>query len=81
MSFLDPQLTKEGKPWGAERYKAIVKERYYISKNMNTSYKDVGDITPTEREYLLRFIEEDLKRTKETLDKQMSEVKTKSRRR
>lgn len=77
MSFLDPQLTKDGKPWGPERYKAIVKERYLISKNLNTSYKDIGDITPLEREYLLQFIDEDLKRTKDMLDKQMEETKSK----
>lgn len=77
MSFLDPQLTKDGKPWGPERYKSIVKERYLISKNLNTSYKDIGDITPLEREYLLQFIDEDLKRTKDMLDKQMEESKAK----
>ena len=77
MSFLDPQLTKDGKPWGPERYKAIVKERYLISKNLNTSYNDIGNITPIEREYLLSFIDEDLKRTKDMLNKQMEESKVK----
>lgn len=79
MNFLDPQLTKDGKPWGPERYKSIVKERYLISKNLNTSYNDVGNITPTEREYLLSFIDEDLKRTKDMLDKQMEKSKFKKR--
>lgn len=79
MSFLDPQLTKDGKPWGPKRYKEIVKERYMISKNLNTSYNDVGNITPLEREYLLSFIDEDLKRTKDILDKQMQESKPKRR--
>ena len=81
MNFLDPQLTSDGKPYGPERYKTIVKEKYYISKNINTSYKDIGDITPTEREYLLQFIEDDLKRTKETIDKQIEESKSKRSRR
>lgn len=70
-------MTSDGKPYGPERYKTIVKERYYITKNINTSYKDIGDITPTEREYLLQFIEDDLKRTKETIDKQIEESKSK----
>lgn len=74
-------MTSNGKPYGPERYKTIVKEKYYISKNINTSYKDIGDITPTEREYLLQFIEDDLKRTKETIDKQIEESKSKRSRR
>ena len=74
-------MTSDGKPYGPERYKTIVKEKYYISKNINTSYKDIGDITPTEREYLLQFIEDDLKRTKETIDKQIEESKSKRSRR
>ena len=69
LSFLDPQLTKKGEPYGPKRYKEIVKERYVITKNTNTSYGDTGDITPLERQYLLSFIEEDLKRTKENLEK------------
>ena len=69
MSFLDPQLTTDGKPWGPHRYKEIVKERWYISKHTNTSYSDTGNITPLEREYLIEFINEDLKATKDIIEK------------
>ena len=67
-SFLDPQLTSDGKPYGPIRYKNIVRERYEISKRMNTSYNELGEITPREREYLLEFIKKDLeqKRKAET---------------
>ena len=75
MNFLDPQSTKDGKPWGPTRYKQIVRERYFISKNINTSYEDTGLITPLERDYLLEFIDEDLKRTKEMLDKNQKDLK------
>lgn len=61
---MDPVLTSDGKPYGPERYKEIAKERYLISKNCNTSYNDIGKITPIERGYLMEFIviDEDKKR-------------------
>jgi len=64
-SFLDPQLTNDGKPFGPYRYKQIVKESYLISKNTNTSYVDVMKITPQERNYILEFLAEEYKRTQE----------------
>ena len=67
LSFLDPQFTKEGKPYGPERYKQIVRERYIISKSINTSYIDVGQITPLERRYILEFMQEDAKKLQERM--------------
>ena len=75
MNFLDPPLTSNGRPYGPERYKEIVKERYIISKHCNTSYDDVATITPLERHYLLDFITEDLKKQKELIDKQKAKRK------
>lgn len=74
-SFLDPELTKDGKPYAPLRYKAIVKERYYISKAINTSYNDVGKITPRERQYIVDFIIEDRKKEKELIKQQTEELK------
>ena len=53
------QLTKDGQPYAPIRYKEIVRECYVISRNINTSYTDLLDITPSEREYLLEFIKEE----------------------
>ena len=75
LNFLDPQSTKDGKPYGPYRYKNIVKERYYISKNTNISYTDTGNMTPLEREYIMEFVTDDLKKTKEMLDKNMNNSK------
>lgn len=57
----------DGKPYGPERFKAIVRERYIISKFINTSYNDVGDMTPLEREYIIGFIAEEKKREEELI--------------
>lgn len=70
-SFLDPQLIRneEGKliPYGPFRYEAIVKEQYWITKELHTSYLDLEQITPKDRSLLLRFIDEDNKKAEEHL--------------
>jgi hypothetical protein len=73
-SFLDPQLTKDGKPYGPWRYKEIVKERYLISKNINTSYNEVGKITPVERKYLIEFLAEEIKKSKELAEQAKQKI-------
>lgn len=37
----------------------IVKEKYYITKFLHTSYSDTDEITRIERNMLLKFIKED----------------------
>ena len=76
-SFLDPQLTKDGKPYGPYRFKEIVRERYLISKNINTSYNDVGQITPRERGYIIEFIADEIKRSKDLIEQQKLKQKQK----
>jgi hypothetical protein len=61
-------LTSDGKPYSPHRFREIVKERYLISKYCNTSYKDLDNVTPTEREYLLGFIHEELKKEQEAYE-------------
>jgi hypothetical protein len=63
-------LTSDGKPYGPERFKQIVKERYLISKNCNTSYTDLGKVTPLERNYLIEFITDELQKQKEMIENQ-----------
>ena len=40
-----------------------------ISKNCNTSYNDVLNLTPREKNYLLEFIIDEAKRTQEIVEK------------
>ena len=63
--------------FGPTRYKDIVKERYIISKHMNTSYDGTQNITPVERGYLLEFIMDDLQRQKDIYDKMKAESQNK----
>lgn len=76
-SFLDPQTTNDGKPYGPIRYKEIVKERYLLSKNMNTSYNELGQITPTERKYLMEFLIEEIKESKKAMEEKKRELSNK----
>lgn len=62
LNFLDPLLTSDSKKYCIERYKELTRGRYLISKYCNTSYNDVGDISPLERDYIIGFITEELER-------------------
>ncbi len=55
-SFLDPPTSKDGTPYGPKRFKEIVKECWYISDNLHTSYTDVLDLSFQERFYLIELI-------------------------
>ena len=68
MNFLDPVYDTEGNPYGPTRYRELVKERFYITKHCNTSYEDVGNMTPTERIYILKTIAEDLRKSDELME-------------
>lgn len=65
---MDPQLTPDGRPYAPVRFKALSNERYLVSKFCNSSYTDVGNMTPREREYILEFILKDLQREKDARD-------------
>lgn len=57
-NFLDPQLSNDGTPYGPKRYKEIVKECWYVSDNLHTSYTDVLNLAYQDRVYLIDCINE-----------------------
>lgn len=73
---MDPQSIKDDNgneiPYGPYRYKEIVKELYYISKNIHTSYNDLQKITPLERKYLIELLIDDINKEKELIEKRKS---------
>ena len=69
-SFSVQGLTINGNDYSVERFKQIVQERYIISKRSNTSYTDVGKISPVERQYLLDIIIDEINREKERIEQQ-----------
>ena len=68
MNFLDPLLNEDGTPYGPTQYRNLVRERVAIAKNTNTSYIDVGKITPLERKYIMQFLHEENQRKQEMLE-------------
>jgi len=70
---LDQQLTEDGKPYGPIRYKEIIDECCIISKNLNTPYNDVLQISPTERNYIIRFLIKEAEQRAAMLDKARQE--------
>jgi hypothetical protein len=67
-SFLDPQTSKDGKPYGPARFKEIVKECWFISDQISTSYTDVLDMSVQERIYLGECIQEKLDATHKAIE-------------
>lgn len=70
-------MTEDGRPYAPVRFKEITRERYEISKRINTSYNEIGDITPTERAYLLEFALEDIKQQNKIIEDANQKIKSK----
>ena len=67
-SFLDPQLSNDGTPYGPKRYKEIVKECWYVSDNLHTSYTDVLNLAYIDRVYLINCINEKKEATMKAME-------------
>lgn len=71
-------MTSDGKPYGPQRYKQLVKNCYIVSKTLNTSYIDVRDkMTPSELNQIINLIIEDNEKYKEKMEKMKEEQKLK----
>lgn len=64
-------MTNDGKkvPYGPWKYRKIVEECYLISHQIHTSYLDMLQITPMEKDMMLKFINDELKVQKESYDR------------
>jgi len=49
-------MSKDGTPYGPKRYKELVRECWYISDQLHTSYSDVLDLSYQERIFLIECI-------------------------
>lgn len=61
--------TGEQIPYGVWKFNQIVKECYFISDNIHTSYKDLLDITIKEKDLLIKYINEKNKAERDALEK------------
>lgn len=69
-------MTSDGEIYATKRFDQIVRERYEISKRINTSYEDTGKITVKERALILQFIEEDIKHDNKVIEQAQQKSKT-----
>lgn len=76
-SFLDPQLSKDGTPYGPKKYKEIVRECWFISDQTNTSYADVLDLSYQERVYLIECISDKQQATQKAIAQMQAQVEQK----
>lgn len=56
-----------------------MKECWYISDNLNTSYTDVLDLSVQERYYLIECINAKADATQKAIDKKMAEINSKNK--
>jgi hypothetical protein len=75
-SFLDPQTSNDGSPYGPKRYKEIARECWYVSDSLHTSYTDVLDLSYAERVYLIEFINAKNDATKKAFEEARSSVQS-----
>lgn len=68
-------MTKDGRPYGPERMKQIIQERYEISKRIHTSYTELADVTPFERSCLLQCIKHDMQHDLELTKKLQESIR------
>ena len=61
--------TGEQIPYGIWKFNQIVKECYFISDNIHTSYKDLLDITIKEKDLLIKYINEKNKAERDAIEK------------
>lgn len=78
-NFLDPQLSKDGSPYGPKRYKELVQECWFVSDNLNTSYTDILDLAYIDRFYLIENIKAKKDATEKAIEEARAKAKSKNR--
>ena len=72
-------MTSDGKPYAPIRYRQIVSECYYLSKNCNTSYADLMKITPLERKYMLELLNKEAEKIAQANEDAKARMKNKKK--
>ena len=72
-NFLDQQTSKDGTPYGPKRFREIVRECWYISDQLHTSYTDVLDLSFQERVYLIELINEKIDATQRAIEEKRAQ--------
>lgn len=76
-SFLDPQLTSDGKPYGPYRYQQIVKECSLICERYHITYSDILHMTPIERSMFIKWILERIEKEQKMIEEYKQKHKNK----
>lgn len=63
-------MTSDGKSVGQEQYENIVKQRYAIARTLNCSYESVGNMSPVEKNFIIKYINDEYEERKKQLDEQ-----------
>ena len=61
--------TEEEMPYGVWKFNQIIKECYFISDNIHTSYTDLLNISVKEKDLLIKYINEKNKAERDAIEK------------
>lgn len=67
--------TPDGQLFNPQLFKKLVNDCYIISKVIHTSYNDVLQITPAEKNYLLAFIKQDNDNSNKKFQEQLNNMR------
>lgn len=70
---MSPLYTSDGKDYDSQRFDEIVKECWYISDNIHTSYNEALDLSYQERVALIKCINGKVESTQAAIDKMKQE--------
>lgn len=64
-NFFDQQMLTNPETYYRERIDMLMRERYLIAKQLNTSFIETNEMTPKEREYMIKLFLEERDKLKE----------------
>lgn len=67
-------MTEDGLPYAPIRFRELAKECFVITRNLNTSYVDTLQISPTERKYLIGFLLDEAKQREQMIAMKKAEA-------
>lgn len=64
-NFFDQQMVTNPEEYYKNRIDGLMRERYLICRQLNTSFIDTNEMTPKEREYIIKLFLEEREKAKE----------------
>lgn len=78
---MDPTTTSDGKPYRDKRFKELIKECWFITDQLHTSYAEALDMSTFERITLIKLINEKMEATNKAMEESAKNAKNRKNKR